>query len=160
MFAQVQPFFDMKTIYVGEVRFKIGYVEKLILYVVEAKYSAKEKVGMIKMIFSGWFRFGGGGKHYIFEKEKFEEKLDNCRTIFLEGVGRNVVIERAIALKERMQDEICEFVEEVRGGEMEAADAVIEEMRSEAADIVIEEMRSEIEALVWPLGPTRNEIEG
>jgi hypothetical protein len=122
----------MKTIYVGEVRFRVGYIEKLLLYVVEAKFSDKEKVGMIKTIFSGWFRFGGGGENYIFNKVEFEnEKLDGCRTIFMEGTDRNAVIERAVCLKERMQNEICEFVERVRGGEMEAADIVIEKMRSE-----------------------------
>jgi hypothetical protein len=125
-------FFDMKTVYVGEVRFEIGMGE-ILLYTVEAKFSAKERVGMIKPLFSGWVRFGGEFKNYIFDNVEFEnEKLDGGRAIFLEKTDRNAVIERAVSLKERMQNEICGFVEEVKVyGERENADAVIEKMRSE-----------------------------
>jgi hypothetical protein len=106
--------FYMKTIYVGEVRFEIGYMEKILLYVVEAKFSAKERVGMIKPISSGWVRFGGEFKDYIFDKVEFEnEKLDGGRAIFLERTDRNAVIERAVALKEKMSNDIYGFVEEV-----------------------------------------------
>ena len=109
------PFFLMKIIYVGEVRFEIGYMEKILLYVVEAKFSAKEKVGMIKPIFSGWVRFGGEFKNYVFDKVEFEnEKLDCGRAIFLEGTDPNTVIEMAVALKEKMVDDICGFIEEVK----------------------------------------------
>ena len=132
MFAQVQPFFDMETVYVGEVRFEIGYREEILLYVVETKFSRKEKVGMIKPLFSGWLRFGGEFRGYIFDRVKFEnEKLDGCRTIFLEGTDRNTVIEKAVSIKERMQNEICYFIEEIRVNEREDADAIIEKMRSE-----------------------------
>lgn len=132
MFAQVQPFFDMKTVYVGEVRFEIGYREEILLYVVETKFSRKEKVGMIKPLFSGWLRFGGEFRGYIFDRVKFEnEKLDGCRTIFLEGADRNAVIEKAVALKKKMIDDICGFIEEVRVSERVDADIIIEKMRSE-----------------------------
>jgi hypothetical protein len=122
----------MKTVYVGEVRFEIGFMEEILLYAVEAKFSAKERVGMIKPIFSGWLRFGGEFKNFIFDKVEFEnEKLDGCRTIFMEGADRNTVIEGAVALKEKMINDICGFVEEVKVGERLDADAVIEKMRSE-----------------------------
>jgi hypothetical protein len=122
----------MKTIYVGEVRFEMGYMENILLYVVEAKFSAKERVGMIKPLLSGWVRFGGEFKNYIFDKVEFEnEKLNGGRTIFLERTDRNAVIERAVALKERMINDICGFIEEIKVGEREDADAIIEKMRSE-----------------------------
>jgi hypothetical protein len=132
MFAQIQPFFGMKTVYVGDVRFEVGYREELLLYVVEAKFSRKERIGMIKPLFSGWVRFGGEFKNYIFDKVEFEnEKLDGCRTIFMEGTDQNAVIERAVALKEKMSNDIYGFVEEVKVCERAAADVVIEKMRSE-----------------------------
>ena len=122
----------MKTVYVGEVRFEIGYMEKILLYVVEAKFSIKEKVGIIKPIFSGWLRFGGEFRNYIFDKVEFEnEKLDCGRSIFMEKTDQNAVIERAVALKEKMINDIYGFVEEVKVGEREDSDAVIERMRSE-----------------------------
>jgi hypothetical protein len=122
----------MKTVYVGEVRFEIGFMEEILLYAVEAKFSRKEKVGIIKPLFSGWVRFGGEFRGFIFDKVEFEnENLDGGRTIFMERTDRNAVIERAVFLKERMQDEICGFVEEVKISERENADTVIEKMRSE-----------------------------
>ena len=108
-------FFNMKSIYAGEVRFEIGYREEILLYVVEAKFSRKEKVGMIKPLFSGWVRFGGEFRGFIFDKVEFEnEKLDGGRAIFLEGTDQNTVIERAVALKEKMINDICGFVEEIK----------------------------------------------
>jgi hypothetical protein len=125
-------FFDMKTVYVGKVSFEIGFMEEILLYVVEAKFSRKEKVGMIKPLFSGWFRFGGEFKNYIFDKVEFEnEKLDGGRAIFLEGTDQNTVIERAVALKKKMTDALCGFIEEVRVSEREDADVIIGKMRSE-----------------------------
>ena len=122
----------MKTVYVGEVRFGVGLMEEVLLYAVEAKFSAKEKVGMIKPLNSGWVRFGGEFKNYIFDKVEFEnEKLDGGRAVFLEGTDRNTVIEKAVSIKERMQNEICYFIEEIRVNEREDADAIIEKMRSE-----------------------------
>jgi hypothetical protein len=125
-------FFDMKTIYVGEVRFEVGYREETLLYVVEAKFSRKERIGMIKPLFSGWVRFGGEFKNYIFDKVEFEnEKLDGGRTIFLERTDRNTVIERAVALKKKMTDDLCGFIEEVKVSERESVDVIIGKMRSE-----------------------------
>jgi hypothetical protein len=130
-------FFDMKTVYVGDVRFEIGYREEILLYVVEAKFSRKEKVGMIKPLFSGWFRFGGEFKNYIFDKVEFEnEKLNGGRAIFLEGTDQNAVIEEAVALKKKMANSIWRFVEEIKIGERGDADIIIGKMRSgiEAAE--------------------------
>ena len=125
-------FFGMKTVYVGEVRFEVGFMEEILLYAVEAKFSRKERVGMIKPIFSGWLRFGGEFKNYIFDKVEFEnEKLNGGRTIFLERTDRNAVIERAVALKGKMINDICGFVEEVKVSAREDADIIIEKMRSE-----------------------------
>ena len=112
---KLNHFFLMKTVYAGEVRFEIGYREEILLYVVEAKFSRKEKVGMIKPLFSGWVRFGGEFRDYIFDKVEFEnEKLDGGQAIFLEGADQNAVIERAVALKEKMINDICGFVEEIK----------------------------------------------
>ena len=87
---------------------------------------------MIKPLFSGWVRFGGEFKNYIFDKVEFEnEKLDCGRTIFLERTDQNAVIEKAVALKEKMIDDICGFIEEVKVSEREDADIIIEKMRSE-----------------------------